>query len=357
MDSFGEKLRTSRESLNYSIEQIARDTHISKRYLTGLEEEDFSVFPGETYLRGFLRNYAEYLGLDAEELISIYQNMKIQEQPIPMEALLDPKGPPPKMLLIGGGIGAGVVLLVLLLVLLNPFKGGTQNAQEQDQKQTEMTFTGQKTEIEVFKGFVIKVPIGSTLVSLRTDKVDDGLTLDLNGTPVAMIKGSQTEIDLDKDSVPDLTITLTDTYTEQNQRRARITLRPAGELVASPVAGTAITELTPAERDMITQGAALVLVEKPQADPISAEIVVGRTCFIIYKTDAGEREQKLVNKGETITLTATTSADIRISDAGAVKITVNGANVEMGQVGQVRARLFKWVKNGDNFQLVSFPEK
>ncbi|RPJ07392.1 MAG: DUF4115 domain-containing protein [Spirochaetaceae bacterium] len=357
MESFGEKLRTTRESLNYSIEQIARDTHISKRYLTGLEEEDFSIFPGETYLRGFLRTYSEYLGLDAEELISIYHNMKIQEQPIPMEALLDPKGAPPKMLLIGGGIGIGVILIVLLLILINPFQGGSQTVQAPEEKQTEMTFAGQKTEIEVFKGFVIKVPIGSNIVSLRTDKVDDGLTLDLNGTVIAMIKGSQNEIDIDKDNVPDLTITLTDTYTEQNQRRARITLRPAGELVAVPADGTTVTDLSQSERDMISQGQATVLVERPQVESISAEIVVGRTCYIIYKTDAGEREQKLVNKGETITLTAKTSADIRISDAGAVKITVNGANVEMGQIGQIRARLVKWVRNGDNFQLVSFPQR
>ena len=77
MESFGEKLRCAREKSNYSIEQIARDTHISKRYLRALENEDFSVFPGETYLKGFLRNYSEYLGLNPEEMVSIYKNMMI----------------------------------------------------------------------------------------------------------------------------------------------------------------------------------------------------------------------------------------------------------------------------------------
>ena len=77
MESFGEKLRNAREKANYSIEQIARDTHISKRYLIALEDEDFSVFPGETYLKGFLKNYAEYLGLNSEEIVNIYKNITI----------------------------------------------------------------------------------------------------------------------------------------------------------------------------------------------------------------------------------------------------------------------------------------
>ena len=58
MESFGEKLRATRENLGYSIEQIARDTHIAKKYLIALEDEDFSIFPGETYLKGFLQNYS-----------------------------------------------------------------------------------------------------------------------------------------------------------------------------------------------------------------------------------------------------------------------------------------------------------
>ena len=44
------KLTSARESLGYTVEQIARDTNIAKSYLNALEHEDFSVFPGETYL-------------------------------------------------------------------------------------------------------------------------------------------------------------------------------------------------------------------------------------------------------------------------------------------------------------------
>ena len=123
MESFGEKLKTTRENLGYTIEQIARDTHISKRYLIALENEDFSIFPGETYLKGFLQNYSEYLGLNAEEMITIYRNMIIQEQPIPMDQLLDQKPDRRRKPLLFAVIGGVVVLAALLVVfiLANPF--------------------------------------------------------------------------------------------------------------------------------------------------------------------------------------------------------------------------------------------
>src|SRR4030065_1585558 len=118
MESFGEKLRATRENLGYSIEQIARDTHISKKYLIALEEEDFSIFPGETYLKGFLQNYSEYLGLDTEIMIDIYKNLKIQEQPVPLDQLLDKKTGPRRLPVIIGAVLGVLVIAALVLVLI-----------------------------------------------------------------------------------------------------------------------------------------------------------------------------------------------------------------------------------------------
>jgi cytoskeleton protein RodZ len=88
MESLGRKLREAREKHNYSVEQVARDTNISRSYLEALEEENFAVIPGDTYVLGFLRNYSEYLGLNPDELLGLYRNLRIQEQPMPMSELL-----------------------------------------------------------------------------------------------------------------------------------------------------------------------------------------------------------------------------------------------------------------------------
>ena len=83
MESIGEKFKKRREERGLFIEQIARDTNISKKYIEAIENENFSEMPGEAYLLGFLRSYAEYLDIDPDEIVAIYKNTKIQEQPVP----------------------------------------------------------------------------------------------------------------------------------------------------------------------------------------------------------------------------------------------------------------------------------
>ena len=69
MESYGEILRQAREEKNLELDRIARETSIEERFLKGLEDEDSGVFPGEAYLTGFLRNYANFLEVDSEYLL------------------------------------------------------------------------------------------------------------------------------------------------------------------------------------------------------------------------------------------------------------------------------------------------
>jgi cytoskeleton protein RodZ len=73
MSQFGDQLRAARESQGISIAQAALETRILQRYIAALEEGDFQQLPGDVYARGFVRNYAHYLGLPSEELIEAYR--------------------------------------------------------------------------------------------------------------------------------------------------------------------------------------------------------------------------------------------------------------------------------------------
>lgn len=64
----GEKLRDARELRGVDLYRVERDTKIRAKYLAALEDGDFTDLPGDVYARGFLRNYATYLGLDADEI-------------------------------------------------------------------------------------------------------------------------------------------------------------------------------------------------------------------------------------------------------------------------------------------------
>lgn len=69
----GEALRAQRERMGLTLEQAAEDTRIREKFLRALESGDYQTLPGTVYTKGFLRNYAEYLGLRPDELIAQFQ--------------------------------------------------------------------------------------------------------------------------------------------------------------------------------------------------------------------------------------------------------------------------------------------
>ena len=74
MFEIGPALREARERRGLSYSQAEAGTAIRSRYIRALEEEDFGVLPGPTYTKGFLRAYAEYLGLDGQLFIDEFNS-------------------------------------------------------------------------------------------------------------------------------------------------------------------------------------------------------------------------------------------------------------------------------------------
>lgn len=70
----GEALREAREGLGLTVEQAAVDTRISARFLEALEMERFEDLPADVYVRGFIRSYAAYLGLDPTPLLATFED-------------------------------------------------------------------------------------------------------------------------------------------------------------------------------------------------------------------------------------------------------------------------------------------
>lgn len=67
--SFGEALRRERELRGVSLEEIARKTRISMRYIEALEQERFESLPGRVFVKGFVRAYCECLGANAADFV------------------------------------------------------------------------------------------------------------------------------------------------------------------------------------------------------------------------------------------------------------------------------------------------
>ena len=77
MQTVGEILRVEREKKLLSIKDVEAATSIRALYLTAIEETNYSIVPGEVYLKGFIRNYANHLGLDGQQMIDLYRENQL----------------------------------------------------------------------------------------------------------------------------------------------------------------------------------------------------------------------------------------------------------------------------------------
>ena len=72
METIGQRLRQARERLGLSLEEAERTTRIRATHLAALERDEFGTLPSPVQARGFLKNYADYLGLNTEALMQDY---------------------------------------------------------------------------------------------------------------------------------------------------------------------------------------------------------------------------------------------------------------------------------------------
>jgi cytoskeleton protein RodZ len=128
MPPIGDTLRDARLRQRLDIAEVEQATKIRGKYLRALESEEFDRLPGSTFVRTFLRTYAEYLGLDSQLLLEEYRQRHESPRDDEMRPLAPPPpsvppregrrrpqlGPPSRGAMI---VGAVVALLALLLVV------------------------------------------------------------------------------------------------------------------------------------------------------------------------------------------------------------------------------------------------
>ncbi|WP_309446288.1 helix-turn-helix domain-containing protein [Peribacillus butanolivorans] len=74
LTELGNRLKEAREAKGLSLEDLQELTKIQKRYLIGIEEGNYSMMPGKFYVRAFIKQYCEAVGLDSEEIFEQYKS-------------------------------------------------------------------------------------------------------------------------------------------------------------------------------------------------------------------------------------------------------------------------------------------
>jgi len=382
MESVGKRLRESREQNNYSIEQVARDTHISKQYLLALEEENFSIIPGETYITGFLRNYSEYLSLNPDEMISLYKSLKIQEQPLPLNELLETKSRrlPVKLILL--------IVLILLLIGGAGFTGylmfsvKSVEGAEPDQKEAalqsdenEYLFQDEVLTRWFKQGETIKVPLSDRLINLKLASITEKLTIDMLGENLDLNIGESRSLDLNGNSRIDLRILLNDIDRSEEVARVNLGLykitRQNGQ-VAEPGVGTEPGAGTEAVAEGVTAGTesqvsgralpviesekkAVVILKAAEPDPFRITINFRGFCLFRYLVDDKAREERFFHKGESFSLDVKNEVKMWMSNSGVLRVMIAGRDVEMGKPGEAATRVVRWNKDAAGYNLEISP--
>lgn len=82
MPALGERFRAAREARGLSLSDVAEQIRIRSVYLAAIEDDNWSAIGAPVYVRGFLRTYARFVGLDSEEVVTEF-NAQSHTPPVP----------------------------------------------------------------------------------------------------------------------------------------------------------------------------------------------------------------------------------------------------------------------------------
>lgn len=351
MESYGELLRKARLEQNLDIEKVAREILIEQRYLQGLEEEDSSAFSGEAYMMGFLRNYSNYLGLDTELILKLYNNKKIQESPVP-EGLIAKHRPrwlvPTVIASLVFILGVIATVLILLLTKKNTEDNSavviSSNAKS---KQYELDNT--KFTQRLYKGDQILVPSddGSIVLTVRDTLSSFGLE-----TPAGVFYtdlSEESEIDVDGDSAADIIVYVSDISYTDVDRGVEVSILMRHDKSSS------FDEVNVEEIPFITEinskHPQKIILEDNRAYPFTINASFRGTCLFRTKVDNAASNEIFFNRGEVFTANPHNGIRLWISNSNTVKFTIiadsKTFDLDIGPAGQVLVEDIKWIKDTD----------
>jgi cytoskeletal protein RodZ len=360
MESLGEKLKNARNEKGLSFDQVSRETNISVRFLEALESENFGIFPGEPYLMGFLRNYASYLDLDIQKIISLYRALRIQEQPIPVEQLLKHTPKLPKFIIpfviilaVLGAVGWGIYHFIL-----NKQNGAFVNTPV-IRTPAEYMMEGNSMERRFYKNDSILIPIDMDIYKLELFNLGEAVTIRTPGGSIILDLSQEANLDLNNDGIPELRITVTD-FEKNNADMGTLLhfylMDSVAVYDASINSAAQAGQSVPLTMNTLTSASATIIPASVSAYPFTLQANFQGYCMfrweILNERDRAGRNEVYYQRAQDLNIIAQNGIRIWASNAQAVRCQVIGGGrtvpVELGAAGEVIVADIRWVRDENN---------
>jgi len=201
MPEIGSTLREARMRARIDITEVEQATKIRAKYLRALENEEWSLLPGPIFIKSFLREYADFLGLDSRTLVEEYK-LRYDR---PSEAELAPLSPrlgrerrgsggvgyraprvAPRWLIVGGAIAAILALLALIGSIGNGGDGGNSSGSTSTAANRATTTNPARTQRS-------RAPVAPARASVRIVPTGTVYVCLVDGGGRVLIPGSQFE--------------------------------------------------------------------------------------------------------------------------------------------------------------------
>lgn len=344
MESYGDLLKRTRESRSCDLETASFDTTISLAYLRALEQEDEGAFPGEPYMLGFMRTYAQYLGLPPDNLCSLYRAKKLQEAPTPPGLIVHDKPTyywPVVIIAIlfvlsGAGFGGAYIWRVHKATLAEKAKNivfddtvTTATYDILDKAETFRVYTGDQFRLD------------GVVLTVSDTKGKLGISCPV-GTLYTELSEENT-LDIDGDNRGDVIVYVSDISQTSSSRGAEVRILRANALGASDIASIETVDLSTGPHKPIE------IFRDNRAYPFTLNGSFRGSCLFRYKVDRKESVETYFTTGEIVTMTGNNGIRLWISNCNAVKLSViadsHNYDLTIGRAGQVLVEDIKWIKD------------
>lgn len=363
MESIGERLKSAREAKKLTIRDVAKDTNISQLYIEALESENFDLFPGETYLLGFLRSYSEYLKLDAETILAAYRGYKIGESNTPLEELTKSTkqslGTTSFSFLMK--YKAVLIVVVIVIAFFGLYKGISSL------KSADVNVNG-GTSLDKIKSTVNTNNIGVNSVTSVQLSNDHGVIIVSQNEAVSFLVENKEVVFLLKE-IKDNSVIVTvlpGQKTEELALDKPVTFNLQGTPREVKMTLKGLTENK--GKLFVELGKSLVpentdsSIERPDdnADNTSVVAVNKKNLKIVFQAsfteksfveiylDGAQKYRGFINPGTNERWEASEFIQIKAGNAGGLKARINGRDYVFGKSGQVVNKMVTWKKDVSN---------